>query len=164
MSIESPHPDALKMLSLDPASQTCERPKEGEGLALPVPVERLKLNDIDVGDRLTITTGTDECSYTFVFETEETVYSRPSGLLTRTLPDGRVVEPVSFSLLGSGRWVDGTKDKPERTFKVFETLSVGNFMVGSFPLPPGSGQDAAEVRFDMPGQEIRAIDVTSDDL
>lgn len=65
--------------------------------------QRLTLEKVPVGTRITMTAGLGNDAYIYTFDVA-TQGARPVGALTQTAPDGSVVGPADAQIAGSGNW------------------------------------------------------------
>ncbi len=118
-------------------------------------LEQLRLSELEAGDILTITTGAGEQAWNYTFIIEDPEGTWPKGTLSAISPDGSFVEPVNFSLHGSGKWTTREQNPVQKQTNGFtaswESLYKGEYLVGFF-----EGNDERSV-FDKRGQEITNI-------
>lgn len=119
-------------------------------------IERLRLEDLKAGDLVTITTGTGEDAWAYLFTVEEDG-QWPNGTLVASAPDSSETEPVAFSLHGAGNWTNRRQNpvqEQERGFNSdFNAIYIGGCLVGRF------GGDEERAVFDQTGQEITRIEL-----
>jgi hypothetical protein len=128
-----------------------------ERLRLNETTERLSLDQLRPGDVVTITTGTDDEAWRYVFTVTETG-RWPDGTLKAVAPDGSETETVGFSLHGAGNWTTRQQNPVQKQDKgftsYFDSIYIDGCMTGRF-----EGHDERVV-FDQPGQKITSIGIS----
>ena len=119
-------------------------------------IDRLNLEQLRMGDVVTITTGLDDEAWRYIFILDE-ASQWPHGTIKGISPDGAETEELGFSLHGAGQWTDRRQNpvqKQDRGFtSYYDSIYLDGFMVGQF-----DGHDERQV-FGQPGQQITHIDL-----
>ncbi len=122
------------------------------------PLRQLEFKTLQVGDVVTVVTGTEDQSWRYRFDVTDTSTRWPDGTLTATKPDGDEIGPANFALHGCGQWTtrqqNPVQDQMGLAFTpYYDGLIVSHFMWGKL-----EGTEDRIV-FDKQGQEISEISV-----